>query len=404
MNRSFEIPVAEGAATQSPRQTLGEGLLPQDRGWPLFSQMASAQRRLTSVSVATLSLITGSLLIWYYASVMSGQHGKDTPKPGAVAHVGAAEMPLPPLGSVHPLAGVIEPEESRLPITAGPAPPPIPPGPLEPTGISPGGCCTDGSRSTASSVSERRMTGPPFAGSGAASPVVNGRSPSDADTAREEPVAAASDLSRLLTSSPPRAVWAQQSARTPFLLPAGAFIDCTLETAIDSSLPGMTTCVTATDTFGVDGRVVLLERGTKLIGETRGQLQQGRARIFVVWTQARTPTGVVVPLDSPTTDALGRSGLDGAVDYHFWQRFGAALLITTLDGAVQAGVQSTSGRGGTVIYSPGASTEVATEVLKGTANIAPTVAVPNGTRVQVLVARNIDFRGVYRLSRLGARK
>ena len=37
----------------------------------------------------------------------------------------------------------------------------------------------------------------------------------------------------------------------------------------------MTTCITATDTFSADGSVVLLERGTKLVGETRGQVQQG---------------------------------------------------------------------------------------------------------------------------------
>ena len=84
-----------------------------------------------------------------------------------------------------------------------------------------------------------------------------------------------------------------------FLLAKGAFIDCTLETAIDSTLPGMTTCVTATDTFSADGRMVLLERGTKLVGETRGEVAQGRARIFVLWTEARTPTGVVVPLELP---------------------------------------------------------------------------------------------------------
>ena len=83
------------------------------------------------------------------------------------------------------------------------------------------------------------------------------------------------------------------------LLPKGAFLDCTLETAIDSTLPGMTTCVLATDTFSADGTVVLLERGTKLVGETRGQVRQGAARLFVLWTEARTPRGVVVPLASP---------------------------------------------------------------------------------------------------------
>jgi type IV secretion system protein VirB10 len=126
------------------------------------------------------------------------------------------------------------------------------------------------------------------------------------------------------------------------LLPKGAFIDCTLETAIDSTLPGMTTCITATDTFGVDGKVVLLERGTKLVGEVRGQVEQGSARIFVLWDEARTPTGVIVPLASPGADELGRAGLSGAVDRHFWERFGAALLVSIIDGAVQAAVQSSN--------------------------------------------------------------
>ena len=68
----------------------------------------------------------------------------------------------------------------------------------------------------------------------------------------------------------------------------------------------MTTCVMATDTFGVDGQVVLMERGTKLVGETRGQVQQGSARIFVLWDEARTPAGVIVPLASPGAGELGR--------------------------------------------------------------------------------------------------
>lgn len=181
------------------------------------------------------------------------------------------------------------------------------------------------------------------------------------------------------------------------LLPKGAFIDCTLETAIDSTLPGMTTCVMATDTFGVDGQVVLLERGTKLIGETRGQVQQGSARVFVLWTEARTPAGVIVPLASPGADELGRSGLPGAVNNHFWQRFGAAMLVSVIDGAVEGAVQSARGGNGTVIVNPSATQGVLTEVLKGTVNIPPTVVKRQGDRIQVLVARDLDFRSVYEL-------
>jgi type IV secretion system protein VirB10 len=180
------------------------------------------------------------------------------------------------------------------------------------------------------------------------------------------------------------------------LLPKGAFIDCTLETAIDSTLPGMTTCITATDTFGVDGSTVLIERGSKLVGETRGEVQQGQARIFVLWTEARTPTGVIVPLASPGTDELGRSGLPGEVNRHFFQRFGAAILISVINGAVQGAIASQS-NSSTVVLNPSATQDVMTEVLKSTVNIPPTVTKAQGDRIQVFVARDLDFRSVYEL-------
>jgi type IV secretion system protein VirB10 len=202
-------------------------------------------------------------------------------------------------------------------------------------------------------------------------------------------------LSELLTPSTIAPGGAHELPTQRLLLAKGTFIDCTLETAIDSSLPGMTTCITATDTFSVDGKVVLLERGSKLVGETRGQVQQGSARLFVLWTEARTPTGVVVPLASPGTDALGRSGLDGEVDRHFWQRFGAAILISMVNGAAEAAQRSNGS--GTVIYDTSSSQGVATEALRGTIGIAPTITKQQGDRIQILVARDLDFRQVYQL-------
>src|SRR5262249_34697339 len=120
-------------------------------------------------------------------------------------------------------------------------------------------------------------------------------------------------------------------------------------------------------------------------------------RLFVLWTEARTPTGVVVPLASPGTDELGRAGLSGQVNRHFWERFGAAILLTVINGAVQSAVQSSTSNGGTVILNPSGSQELMTEVLKSTVAIPPTITKQQGDRIQILVARDLDFRSVYEL-------
>jgi type IV secretion system protein VirB10 len=211
-----------------------------------------------------------------------------------------------------------------------------------------------------------------------------------------EPVTRESALASRLRPSATPAVSAKMLPTQRLLLPKGAFIDCTLETAMNSSLPGMTTCVTATDTFGADGSVVLLERGTKLVGESAGAVQRGSARMFVLWTEARTPKGVVIPLASPGTDELGRSGLSGDVNRHFFERFGAAILITLVDGAVQRASNGSSGSG-TVILNPSGTQDITTEVLKSTVDIPPTIDKHQGDRIQVLVARDLDFRTVYEL-------
>jgi type IV secretion system protein VirB10 len=183
-----------------------------------------------------------------------------------------------------------------------------------------------------------------------------------------------------------------------FLLAKGTFVDCTLETAIDSTFDGMVTCIGASDVYSADGKIVLLERGTKYVGEKRGEVKQGQGRVFVLWNEARTPTGVVVNLASPGSDELGRTGLPGAIDTHFWERFGAAILVSVIDGTIQALSANRQSDGGTaVVLNPQGMHDVVTEVLKGTIAIPPTVVKNQGDRIQVLVARDVDFRGVYGL-------
>ena len=78
----------------------------------------------------------------------------------------------------------------------------------------------------------------------------------------------------------------------------------------------------------------------------------------------------------------------GEVNRHFFQRFGAAILISLISGAVQGAVASQSS-GSTVVYNPSGSQDVMTEVLKETINIPPTVTKNQGDRIEVLVARDL---------------
>ena len=383
---------ADPSKDTEARSKQSEGVA--DRGIASVNQRRSIQSRMSNVlAMGLIGTLGLGLLFWYYTQAWAHQKAGKEADRQAVRASAQGDLPLPPLGRIDPptatpaavaLGGYPElPSQSAAARLSNPAQTPAEAG--------------------ATRAFDRQLDGPVLALSSGESPAT-GEGLATARVPYAVPAAPSSEVAsvgsegegaRLLKPSATTAVQAKVLADQQLLLPQGAFIDCTLETAIDSSLSGLATCVTATDTFGADGKVVLLERGTKLVGETKGDVRQGTARIFLLWTEARTPSGVVVSLSSPGTDELGRSGLPGGVDRHFLDRFGAALLISVVEGAVQAAAQPRSG--GAVIYNPTAATDVVTEVLKSTVNIPPTVRKQNGDRIQILVARDLDFRSVYRL-------
>jgi len=377
----------------------------------------SLQSRLSNLLAMGLMAALGiGLLGWYYSRTLA--RPAQTQRAAQAASVAQAqgELALPALGRVDAPATAMNTALTEQML--GPAP--VLPDEVtdqylgqESRGVSDAGSSyaayeAPTEKSPTQLALERRLSGPAFtavtdhASTVAATMPSPSASGSTGASTSPGSVVPTSAVATLLQPSTTVAVSAQVLPTQRLLLPKGAFIDCTLETAIDSSLPGLTTCITATDTFGADGAVVLLERGTKLVGETRGEVQQGSSRLFVLWTEARTPTGVVVPLASPGTDELGRSGLAGAVNRHFMDRFGAAILVSIIDGVIQSAVQSQRGSGGTVVVNPASTQEILTEVLKSTINIPPTITKQNGDRIQILVARDLDFRSVYELRSVNA--
>ena len=406
------------SSVSGPADEAGEGRIAGDRGIPSINRAASLQSRVSSVlAVGLMSALGLGLLSWYYAKTLTRPAETRHAAQAAVKSRAQGEMPLPRLPPISapslraaaspPPAPASDGDATAVERILGPAPP-LPMGDATTGASVPSGGPPPPTpaKSPGELAFERRLAGPAFAhvskdeahsgptlpGPGTDVTAVAASRPGAGEESRETSQA----LNGLLRPTVTPAVAASLLPTRRFLLAKGAFIDCTLETAIDSTLPGMTTCITATDTFSADGTVVLLERGTKLVGETRGEVQQGTSRIFVLWTEARTPTGVVVPLSSPATDELGRAGLSGEVNRHFWDRFGAAILLTVINGAVQAEVNSQN-KSGSVSISPSTSTDVMGEVLHSTVSIPPTITKAQGDRIQVFVARDVDFRPVYAL-------
>jgi type IV secretion system protein VirB10 len=188
----------------------------------------------------------------------------------------------------------------------------------------------------------------------------------------------------------------------------GTMIPCSLQTAIDSELPGLVTCVVPIDIRGTTGNVVLLDRGTRIVGQIQSGLLQGQNRVFVDWTRAETPRHVIITLESPGTDDLGRSGLPGAVNNHFWDRFGGALMLTLVQGSLDAATIEAAGNGnsnstqqqaslGFVYAGQSNGQTVANTALQNTINIPPTLTKNQGDTVGLIVAHDLDFSNVYKL-------
>ncbi|WP_273758484.1 type IV secretion system protein VirB10 [Bartonella sp. AU55XJBT] len=192
-----------------------------------------------------------------------------------------------------------------------------------------------------------------------------------------------------------------------FIIAMGTSIPCILETALNSDQPGFASCIINRDILSDNGRVVLLDKGTQVIGEYRGGIKQGQSRLFVLWTRAKTPTGVIIPLASPATDTLGRAGFDGNINTHWWERFGSSLLLTVIDGVTtnltnrmqkksnKAGANNSAGGGFEGANNIGKDT--ATIALENQINIPPTLEKFQGELVNIFVARDLDFSSVYKL-------
>lgn len=170
----------------------------------------------------------------------------------------------------------------------------------------------------------------------------------------------------------------------------GTVIQAVLETALDSNQPGFARAVVSQQVFSFDGTRVLIPRGSKLFGDYKADLGRGQNRALIQWRRLTRPDGAIINLDSPSADPLGRAGVRGKVNSHFFERFGGAILQSALDFGVQVGARKAAGD--TVILAvPGGIQQISPIRSE---EVRPTLTVRQGTSVTVFVARDLDFTDV----------
>ena len=170
-------------------------------------------------------------------------------------------------------------------------------------------------------------------------------------------------------------------------VPQGHLIPAVLETAFNSTQAGFARAIVSRDVRSFDGKNVLIPRGSRLIGEYGADVAQGQNRAIIAWSRLIRPDGMTIALNSPAVDPQGRGGVKAAVNSHFFQRFGDALLQSTVQlGSAFTGRSVT----GPVVVMQGGAANAASQLVSQRTYV-PTLTVPAGKSISVFVAHDLDF-------------
>ncbi|MFZ8018672.1 TrbI/VirB10 family protein [Fusobacterium watanabei] len=174
---------------------------------------------------------------------------------------------------------------------------------------------------------------------------------------------------------------------------AGGIIPGVMLTGINSDLPGTMTANVREDIYDtVTGRILLIPKGTRVIGKYSSSISFGQSRVLVVWQRLIFPNGKSINLENfEGADMSGYSGLLGTVDNHTLKLFQGVILSSILGAA--AGIiddngnnnnnnswRNNAGRGaGEEIVTIGEA--IASRLLA----VQPTIKIAPGSRFNIMV-------------------
>jgi type IV secretion system protein VirB10 len=193
--------------------------------------------------------------------------------------------------------------------------------------------------------------------------------------------------------------------KSPYEVKAGTIIPATLQTGIDSDLPGQITAKVSRNVYDtVTGNYLLIPQGTTVIGVYDSQVAYGQSRVLIAWSRLIFPNGDSFDLQGqPGADLAGMAGLHDLVDNHYFRIFGSALLFSVFGAAGQLSQpQQTNSvlSNQQIIYGAIGQemSQVGAKMIQKNMNIQPTLNIRPGTQFNILLTRDMVLPEPYHWS------
>ena len=184
-----------------------------------------------------------------------------------------------------------------------------------------------------------------------------------------------------------------------YTLHQGKTIPAILGRQINSDLPGEITAYVVTDVYDSLGNsALLIPKGSVLVGRYSSDVKTGQERVLFAFQRLIMPNGQSFDLPGAQgSDLAGASGITGDVNNHFFKMFSASFFTAWLADTVSPSTITTGSNGTTTTGTTAGLVllDVSKTILDRNRNIAPTITVDQGTRINVEVKKDMEFAGPY---------
>lgn len=178
------------------------------------------------------------------------------------------------------------------------------------------------------------------------------------------------------------------------IITTDSFIPAVMYTAVNSEIPSKTVlAIVESDVVGFHGTNILIPRGSKVEGVYEKIDNKHARRMQITWFKITRPDGIILKLDAESSDPQGASGLTGYLDQRLKDRYGGAILLSSINALAQLSVRENDVRHLAAVESFGREFGTLTaQIIRENMNAMPIIMIRQGTRFNIRPYQNIYFR------------